>query len=208
MLPTFRSNPSTGLFQVTVCQSLFIAPCSHVYHYKCIRPLLEMHYPGFSCPLCRTFADLEADVELEAAGDTKDAPTEVDVREPAEDVEMALEDVEEGQEQADEAEAEDADRTSSSVGSTGAAPIDANLAGVAIPRRPSPDGAFPGAEATPLNSTFLATLARSGEGSGGLGAIAMSDEAEGDDEDGEAGSDDAGQDGEGNTSGVGGKRKR
>ncbi|KAF8514962.1 SMAD/FHA domain-containing protein, partial [Hysterangium stoloniferum] len=51
------------LCQVTVCQALFIAPCSHVYHYKCIRPLLQMHHPGFSCPLCRTFADLEADVE-------------------------------------------------------------------------------------------------------------------------------------------------
>lgn len=24
-----------------------------------------MHHPGFSCPLCRTFADLEADVETE-----------------------------------------------------------------------------------------------------------------------------------------------
>lgn len=33
------------------------------YHYKCIRPLLQMHHPGFSCPLCRTFADLDADVE-------------------------------------------------------------------------------------------------------------------------------------------------
>lgn len=53
------------LFGVTVCQALFIAPCSHVYHFKCIRPLLQMHHPGFSCPLCRTFADLEADVETE-----------------------------------------------------------------------------------------------------------------------------------------------
>lgn len=35
------------------------------YHYKCIRPLLQMHHPGFSCPLCRTFADLNADVETE-----------------------------------------------------------------------------------------------------------------------------------------------
>ncbi|CAO1629364.1 unnamed protein product [Parajaminaea phylloscopi] len=51
------------LFSVTVCQALFIAPCSHVYHYKCIRPMLNLHHPGFSCPLCRTFADLEADVE-------------------------------------------------------------------------------------------------------------------------------------------------
>lgn len=53
------------LFSVTICQSLFIAPCSHVFHYKCIRPLLTQHHPGFSCPVCRSFADLEADVETE-----------------------------------------------------------------------------------------------------------------------------------------------
>lgn len=57
----------TGLFAVSVCQSLFIAPCSHAFHYKCIRPLLELHHPGFSCPLCRTFADLDADVEVDEA---------------------------------------------------------------------------------------------------------------------------------------------
>lgn len=83
------------LFSVTICQSLFIAPCSHVvslyrtplqttftsslslslplspqFHYKCIRPLLAQHHPGFSCPLCRSFADLEADVETEDAWET------------------------------------------------------------------------------------------------------------------------------------------
>ncbi|TFK84775.1 SMAD/FHA domain-containing protein [Polyporus arcularius HHB13444] len=53
------------LFCVTIHQALFIAPCSHAFHYKCIRPLLETHHPAFSCPLCRTFADLEEDVEVE-----------------------------------------------------------------------------------------------------------------------------------------------
>ena len=56
---------STGLFSVTIRQALFIAPCSHTFHYKCIRPLLESHHPAFSCPLCRTFADLDEDVEVE-----------------------------------------------------------------------------------------------------------------------------------------------
>ncbi|KAH9919455.1 SMAD/FHA domain-containing protein [Epithele typhae] len=56
---------STGLFSVTIHQALFIAPCSHAFHYKCIRPLLENHHPAFSCPLCRTFANLEEDVEVE-----------------------------------------------------------------------------------------------------------------------------------------------
>ncbi|KAL8278997.1 hypothetical protein RQP46_008666 [Phenoliferia psychrophenolica] len=53
------------LYPVTVCQALFIAPCSHVTHFKCIRPLIQQNYPGFCCPLCRTYADLEADVEIE-----------------------------------------------------------------------------------------------------------------------------------------------
>ncbi|KAJ7343911.1 hypothetical protein DFH08DRAFT_215722 [Mycena albidolilacea] len=54
------------LFPVSIRQALFIAPCSHAFHYKCLRPLLEQHHPAFSCPLCRTFADLEEDVEVEA----------------------------------------------------------------------------------------------------------------------------------------------
>ncbi|PPQ75050.1 hypothetical protein CVT24_010463 [Panaeolus cyanescens] len=54
------------LFGVTIRQALFIAPCSHTFHYKCIRPLLEAHHPAFSCPLCRTYADLEEDVEVDA----------------------------------------------------------------------------------------------------------------------------------------------
>lgn len=27
--------------------------------------MLELHHPGFACPICRTFADLEADVEID-----------------------------------------------------------------------------------------------------------------------------------------------
>lgn len=50
---------------MTIRQALFIAPCSHAFHYKCIRPLLEAHNSAFSCPLCRTFADLDEDVEIE-----------------------------------------------------------------------------------------------------------------------------------------------
>ena len=47
------------------CQSLFVAPCSHVWHYKCIRPILNDHktWPQFLCPNCRAMADLEADVD-------------------------------------------------------------------------------------------------------------------------------------------------
>ncbi|KAE9406936.1 hypothetical protein BT96DRAFT_851277 [Gymnopus androsaceus JB14] len=57
------------LFPISIRQALFITPCSHTFHYKCIRPLVEKHFPGFSCPLCRTFADLEEDVEVDAEED-------------------------------------------------------------------------------------------------------------------------------------------
>jgi E3 ubiquitin-protein ligase DMA1/2 len=213
---------------VTVCQSLFIAPCSHVYHYKCIRPLLDMHHPGFSCPLCRTFADLEADVEIEhrdvdpsvmedvemAAGDAEGdaaSPEPNDVPEVRDaDVDIDADDV-------DDADDGDGDRTSSSLSQNGA-PIDADVdpvaasSPIAIARQDSGEtSVFPGAEATPLNSTFLATLARTvgegnaangGAGAGlgapmrgtGLDAIAMSDEGESAEE--------------GGSGEVGGKRKR
>lgn len=46
------------------CQSLFVAPCSHVWHYKCIRPILNgPTWPNFLCPNCRAVADLEEDVD-------------------------------------------------------------------------------------------------------------------------------------------------
>ncbi|EJT99538.1 hypothetical protein DACRYDRAFT_95915 [Dacryopinax primogenitus] len=59
---------SICISSVTVCQALFIAPCSHVFHYKCIRPLVEKRYPGFMCPMCRSYADLDADVDDEDYG--------------------------------------------------------------------------------------------------------------------------------------------
>lgn len=51
------------------CQSLFVAPCSHVWHYKCIRPLVEKEYPTFLCPNCRAIADLERDIEEDELGE-------------------------------------------------------------------------------------------------------------------------------------------
>ncbi len=56
------------------CQSLFVAPCSHVWHYKCIRPILNDHksWPQFLCPNCRAVADLEADIEDPEDGNWED----------------------------------------------------------------------------------------------------------------------------------------
>ncbi|GAA5870740.1 hypothetical protein JCM1840_006789 [Sporobolomyces johnsonii] len=73
------------LYPVTVCQALFIAPCSHVTHFKCIRPLVEQNYPGFCCPLCRTYADLEADVEI----DPPEASAEPETTDDGESAEQA-----------------------------------------------------------------------------------------------------------------------
>ncbi|KAB5570108.1 FHA domain-containing protein [Coniochaeta sp. 2T2.1] len=55
---------SICLNSIAPCQCLFVAPCSHTWHYKCIRSLLTSpSYPIFICPNCRAAADLEADVE-------------------------------------------------------------------------------------------------------------------------------------------------
>ncbi|KAG0049378.1 hypothetical protein BGZ83_005837 [Gryganskiella cystojenkinii] len=67
------------LFRIASFQSLFVAPCSHVYHYKCIRPMLIQHHPGFHCPLCRTYADLDDTVEI-------DDPIEEPAELPAENI--------------------------------------------------------------------------------------------------------------------------
>ncbi|KAF5213300.1 putative E3 ubiquitin-protein ligase [Clavispora lusitaniae] len=53
------------LFKLEPCQALFISPCSHSWHYKCIRPIIIKSYPQFYCPNCRSICDLETDIEDE-----------------------------------------------------------------------------------------------------------------------------------------------
>ena len=61
---TGSSECSICLNPVAPCQALFVSPCSHVWHFKCIRSLINgPNYPNFLCPNCRFSADLEADVE-------------------------------------------------------------------------------------------------------------------------------------------------
>ncbi|KAI0406597.1 SMAD/FHA domain-containing protein [Xylaria palmicola] len=49
---------------IAPCQSLFVAPCSHTWHYKCIREMLHgPSWPIFMCPNCRATADLDAEIE-------------------------------------------------------------------------------------------------------------------------------------------------
>ena len=45
-------------------QCLFIAACAHVWHYKCVSPLIHgPEYPMFQCPNCRAYTDLTAEVD-------------------------------------------------------------------------------------------------------------------------------------------------
>ncbi|KAJ3275364.1 hypothetical protein HDV01_000656 [Terramyces sp. JEL0728] len=46
-------------------QALFIAPCSHCYHYKCVGSIIAQS-PMFQCPLCRQVANLTASVSSES----------------------------------------------------------------------------------------------------------------------------------------------
>ncbi|ESZ95299.1 hypothetical protein SBOR_4326 [Sclerotinia borealis F-4128] len=55
---------SICLGPIAPCQSLFVAPCSHTWHYKCIRVVINgPTWPHFICPNCRTVADLEAELD-------------------------------------------------------------------------------------------------------------------------------------------------
>jgi hypothetical protein len=59
------------LCEIAPYQALFIAPCAHGYHYKCIKNLLrETHM--FPCPICRQVANLEASVSMESLVDDTD----------------------------------------------------------------------------------------------------------------------------------------
>ncbi|KAI8924060.1 hypothetical protein BC831DRAFT_465298 [Entophlyctis helioformis] len=52
-------------------QALFIAPCSHCFHYKCIRHVLKESLM-FPCPVCRQVANLDASVSMESLFDIDD----------------------------------------------------------------------------------------------------------------------------------------
>ncbi|KAK8189355.1 SMAD/FHA domain-containing protein, partial [Phyllosticta capitalensis] len=60
---THSTDCSICLMSVRPCQALFVAPCSHVWHYKCISRVINgPTYPQFMCPNCRMVNDLDADV--------------------------------------------------------------------------------------------------------------------------------------------------
>lgn len=56
-------------------QALFLAPCSHCFHYTCVTPLLGQGFM-FQCPMCRQVANLEAAI---ATDDLSESSEEVDM---------------------------------------------------------------------------------------------------------------------------------
>lgn len=58
------------------CQALFVAPCSHTWHYKCVRPIIVSSYPSFLCPNCRATWYLEDDPETPDLSHLTDAKAE------------------------------------------------------------------------------------------------------------------------------------
>ncbi|TPX61978.1 hypothetical protein SpCBS45565_g07127 [Spizellomyces sp. 'palustris'] len=55
-------------------QALFVAPCSHCYHYKCVHGLLAQS-AMFQCPMCRQVANLAASVSMDSLFDDEDEST-------------------------------------------------------------------------------------------------------------------------------------
>lgn len=54
------------LDDIQPCQAVFVSPCLHSYHYKCIRRVILKSYPQFLCPTCRALSDLEAEDESDS----------------------------------------------------------------------------------------------------------------------------------------------
>ncbi len=69
---TELSECAICLLKIKPCQAVFISPCSHCWHYKCIRPIVVKSYPQFLCPNCRETCDLEADLDEEDESEEED----------------------------------------------------------------------------------------------------------------------------------------
>ncbi|KAL3232478.1 E3 ubiquitin-protein ligase DMA1 [Nakaseomyces bracarensis] len=54
---------SICLSKIKPCQAIFISPCAHTWHFRCVRRLVMLAYPQFVCPNCRSTCDLEASLD-------------------------------------------------------------------------------------------------------------------------------------------------
>ncbi|KAJ3400734.1 hypothetical protein HDU80_006647 [Chytriomyces hyalinus] len=65
--------------EILPLQAIFISPCSHSYHYKCVSSLL-MQSQMFQCPMCRQVANLAASVSTESLDGANNKPFTSDAR--------------------------------------------------------------------------------------------------------------------------------
>ncbi|AJT14792.1 BCN_G0045600.mRNA.1.CDS.1 [Saccharomyces cerevisiae] len=69
---------SICLCKIKPCQAIFISPCAHSWHFRCVRRLVMLSYPQFVCPNCRSSCDLEASFESSDEEDESDVESEGD----------------------------------------------------------------------------------------------------------------------------------
>lgn len=69
---------SICLCKIKPCQAIFISPCAHSWHFRCVRRLVMLSYPQFVCPNCRSSCDLEASFESSDDEDESDVESEGD----------------------------------------------------------------------------------------------------------------------------------
>lgn len=69
---------SICLSKIKPCQAIFISPCSHSWHYQCVRRLVMTTYPQFVCPNCRSSCDLEASLDSDFDSDDNEYDDMVD----------------------------------------------------------------------------------------------------------------------------------
>lgn len=69
---------SICLCKIKPCQAIFISPCAHSWHFRCVRRLVMLSYPQFICPNCRSSCDLEASFESSDEEDESDVESEGD----------------------------------------------------------------------------------------------------------------------------------
>lgn len=72
---------SICLSKIKPCQAIFISPCSHSWHFHCVRRLVMSAYPQFVCPNCRSTCDLEATIESSDSDEFMDE-SDADLEDP------------------------------------------------------------------------------------------------------------------------------
>ncbi|KAK2592557.1 hypothetical protein QQS21_009737 [Conoideocrella luteorostrata] len=145
---TNSQDCSICLNSIAPCQSLFVAPCSHTWHFKCVRSLLTSpQYPIFVCPNCRAGADLEADVD-----------------EPNEDWERLDEDVMETDQKEPSSKSEDGEAAAPEATDASSPDLDAMDVTVSLSPAESPNGRLSNGLPHPVSEPLPISNPASGSG--------------------------------------------